>query len=427
MNLAIDIKRESAFLLKQRSIIGALVALFLLSVFAVWSGLSEVQEQKQTIERLLQKDTADRQSVLQQQSDYGSAAYYLFHITYASPEPLAFAAIGQRDVFPWKHRIRMLALEGQIYETDSDNPELSLSGRFDFAFVVSILVPLFLIVLLHDLRSSERESGRYDLLTTTARSQRALWYTRVFVLSCTVTSVVLVPFLTAASLAQASLTSTLLFALTVVFNSVIWTTLIVWIVSLTSTANWSSARHAAAQLGIWILLTVIIPASGSTAVNLLVSSPTGGDILLTQREAVNDAWDLPPSATWDAFTETHPEWRGKTDMDSLFEWKWYYAFQQVGDQVAADLSLAYKQATLKKDHLANRIALASPPLLTQRFMTHIAQTDTQAMLAYEESVRRYHASLREFYYPLMFNDVEFNVNSFENLPIYQPNAKKESQ
>jgi len=33
----------------------------------------------------------------------------------------------------------MLALEGQIYESDSGNPELSLIGKLDFAFVAAFL------------------------------------------------------------------------------------------------------------------------------------------------------------------------------------------------------------------------------------------------------------------------------------------------
>ena len=66
------------------------------------------------------------------------------------PSALAFAARGVRDDLPWKHRIRMLALEGQIYETDAGNPELSRIGKLDFAFVAAFLLPLLLILLLHD-------------------------------------------------------------------------------------------------------------------------------------------------------------------------------------------------------------------------------------------------------------------------------------
>ena len=109
------------------------------------AGVSEVHSQRSTIDRLTEADAADRRAVISTQKDWGGAAYYIFHLTYDTPSKLAFAALGQRDVSPWRHRIRMLALEGQIYEADADNPTFALVGRFDFAFVASMLLPLFVI------------------------------------------------------------------------------------------------------------------------------------------------------------------------------------------------------------------------------------------------------------------------------------------
>ena len=112
-----DLSRETGFLIKQPYTLIFLAIVLALSVFSVWTGIAETEEQHKTIERLLEKDALDRTSILDKKSDYGSAAYYSFHLTYLAPSPLAFAAMGQRDIYPWKHRIRMLALEGQIYET----------------------------------------------------------------------------------------------------------------------------------------------------------------------------------------------------------------------------------------------------------------------------------------------------------------------
>ena len=57
-----------------------------------------------------------------------------------------------------------------------------------------------------------------------------------------------------------------------------------------------------------------------------------------QREAVNDAWDLPKSSTMEQFYESQPEWSDSSPLGDDFHWKWYYAFQQVGDETAADLA-----------------------------------------------------------------------------------------
>jgi ABC-2 type transport system permease protein len=48
-------------------------------------------------------------------------------------------------------------------------------------------------------------------------------------------------------------------------------------------------------------------AAGRAAIDRAVPLPSGADIIMTQREAVNDAWDLPKAATMDAFVEHHPQ------------------------------------------------------------------------------------------------------------------------
>ena len=137
--------REWRFMLRERAMRLWLWVALAASVIAVLAGSIEVTAQRTTIERLLTADRADRAAQLAQQSDWGSAAYYASHLTYDPPSALAFAALGERDTMPWKHRIRMLALEGQIHEADVANPELALVGRFDLAFVAAFLLPLLVI------------------------------------------------------------------------------------------------------------------------------------------------------------------------------------------------------------------------------------------------------------------------------------------
>ena len=424
MALLSNLKREAKFLAKQRYILGLLTTVFLLSVFAVSSGISESQSQLQTIERLKHKDQLDRENVLAKQTSYGSAGYYTFHLTYAAPSSLAFAAMGQRDVIPWKHRIRMLALEGQIYETDADNPELSFLGRFDFAFIISVLLPLFVILLLHDIKANERESGRYDLLITTAKNSNELWRARAIVMCLGLAGALLIPFTLGAIVSQADLISTCLMALVVVAHITFWMLLILWLTNRKFTAKQSATQIASILLSVWLAFTVLLPVGSDLVIDAMVESPNGGEIVLTQREAVNDAWDLPFSATWEEFLKTHPQWANYTEMNSLFEWKWYYAFQQVGDQKAHALSSAYRDAILEKDKLASYFSWVSPPMLTQRLMSSIAATDTQASVQYEQRIRHYHQALRQFYYPLMFKGSAFSLETMSEVPEYSDNIKQ---
>jgi len=171
-------RHEFIFLLKDKAALLWISIAFFSALFAVMLGLNEVDQQRKAITELQQLDRVEQAVALEAQSDWGSAAYYTFHLTYNPPSDFAFAALGDRDVSPWKHRIRMLAIEGQIYETDADNPDFALIGRFDYSFVAALLAPLFIILLLYDLRSGERSAGRFNLIETSAGQGRRVWISR---------------------------------------------------------------------------------------------------------------------------------------------------------------------------------------------------------------------------------------------------------
>lgn len=423
-----DIKREAGFVFGHGQFKLTILVVFLLSAMSLWAGFAEMQEQQSTIERLLEKDQVERNSVLAQHANYGMVAYYSFHLTYAPPSPLAFSAVGERDVFPWKHRVRMLALEGQIYESDTDNPELAFLGRFDFAFVTSVLLPLFIILLLYDLKAKEREARRFDLLNVTARNAHAIWTSRVLVTLVPLALAVLIPFVAFAVASDAGLSAITKVCGIVTGNIVIWSIIVLAIGAAKRFAQLSATHLASIMLGVWLMTTVVVPVTGHTMINALIETPEGGDIVLVQREAVNGAWDKPVEQTWSAFLNTHPQWANYTEFDpkrdSSFNWKWYYAFQQVGDEMASELSKSYQAATLKKDEIAGYVAWLSPSLLTQRLLSSAADTDVEAMVRYENSVRQFHATLRDFYYYHIFKAQAFSLESFKQRPQFTPKTQK---
>jgi len=155
-----------------------------------------------------------------------------------------------------------------------------------------------------------------------------------------------------------------------------------------------------------------------TAVDAAITVPDGGEIILTQREAVNDAWDLPASATMDPFLERHPDWADYTEMESTFEWKWYYAFQQVGDQTAEPLSIAYREGRERRDRLSAALSWLSPPAKVERIFQSMAESDTKAAAEYEDRVRAFHAELRAYYYPGLFRDEPFTDAAIQTRPAF---------
>jgi ABC-2 type transport system permease protein len=412
------LRREAIFLVRDRSALAWVLVVLGLSILAVSTGCYEVDRQQSTIARLIEADRAERTTVLETRKNW-LAVYYSFHLTYDPPSEFAFAALGRRDDTAWKHRVRMLALEGQIHERDAGHPVLALVGRFDFAFFAAFVLPLVLIVLLHDQRAGERVAGRHDLLVATAAGGSVqLWHLRTGLRASGVFIAAALPLAAGAGLSGTA-APTLLAACVLLFAYVLF-----WSLVCASVAAWQQTSEVilATLVALWILLGVAVPAAGRIAVDRMVPMPSGADIVMTQREAVNAGWDLPKETTMAAFAARHPQWTPYTAIERPFEWKWYFAFQQVGDQTARALSDAYTAGRMERDQLAGWLALIAPPVLLERALQVLARTDVRASLVYEARIRDFHASLREFYYPKLFRDDRLEPAAHEGLPEFSPRA-----
>jgi len=392
--------RELKFMFRDKAVWVWLSLAFVFSVAAVSLGLNEVSQQRAEIAELQQLDQIERKATLSDQ----------------------FAAMGQRDVSPWKHRIRMLALEGQIYETDANNPDFALIGRFDFAFIASLIAPLLVILLLFDLRSGEQVAGRLRLIEASAGNAKKLWRTRAGLRIGALAIALCLPVVLVGVISGAGILTLLFCILAVCLYLAFWTVLTLWLTPTTRTG----AYNLTIMLGVWLLLCAVLPATLTQAISRSVPLPDGGEIVLTQREAVNDAWDIPKEETYAAFLERHPDWADYTGWDTAdgFEWKWYYAFQQVGDQSAEPLSEAYREGQARRDELAKWLSLMSPATLLQRTMERLAGTDMRTAITYEQSVRDFHANLRAWHYPKMFKSDDFNSDwAIGAVPTFDPSME----
>jgi len=407
-------RREITFMLSERTVMVLAMIVFCFSSLTLWFGHSAVKNQHASIDRLYVADQEDRLAIVPKLKNWGYSAYYNFHLTYDRPSDFAFVAMGQRDLLPWKHRLRMLALEGQIYERDVANPIFILMGRLDFAFLATFVLPLVLIILLHDIRSSERIAGRYNLLVATAGQGFSLWFVRVSLRSFIIFISLIIPLLIASFFIGVAFKTVLLASVYVFIYTFFWMLLCYWF----SSWRLSGSVILVCLIAIWLLLAIIIPAGGRYAIEKTITIPSDADILLHQRETVNDAWDLPKESTMNAFVSRHPELSDHAIVEETFEWKWYYAFQQVGDQETESLSHAYRTGRIKRDYFADLVALLVPPALLERALQKLAETDMLAALAYEDRVRDFHAELRSFYYPKLFPDQPFDKTALDDLPVF---------
>lgn len=356
---------ELRLLLRSGRNLLALILLFLLSGAAVWAGIAEIKHQRATIERVEAEQIRDLAAVEEAnagpEGDAGYNAYYAFMLTQDPPPRLAFAAIGQRDLQPYVLRVRALGLQAQLYDSETYNPELALPGVFDWAFVLGLPLIAGGIVM------AAPASGIAVMLSAAAL-YCAFWFGL-------------------AMLIGASLRT--------------------------------SATAAAAMIGCWIVLTLILPTLANAAIARSVPVAKGIDPTLAQREIVHRGWDVPKAQTFERFFVNHPEWRGKEEFEGRFHWKWYYAMHQVGDEaVAADVK-DYRASLAEREDFTRMLGLVLPGVGTMTVLHRIADTDIAGQLAYQDSIAAYHERLRRFYYPYLFDERSFTRADFAQIPRYE--------
>ena len=408
---------ELRLLLRQRLSVMALTLLAILTVASLALGMAEVQRQRDAIAAIPAAQAEDIGAVadyVDRTKDAGSAAYYSFHPTWDAPSTLAFAALGMRDVSPYILRVRALGLEAQIYDGDTFNPELALPGRFDFAFVLVFLAPLFVIALLHDLVSGEREAGRQRTLEALPRGGRALWRRRSALRLSLLWAALALPFVAAAAMEQVAVGAILAVLVLALAYLLFWAGL----AALVSRLRWSSVTNAAVLASAWLLLVLIVPTLANVAINAALPIDQGAEIALAQREEVNRAWDIPRDDTMRRFYARHPEWSGSAPLGPEFHYKWYLAFHQNGDESVAGRVRAYRAGLESRDAAARMLGWILPSVGVQALMMRLAQTDLSAQLRYQDRIRSFHRRLRTFYYGYLFTDRPFGKADFDRAPCF---------
>jgi len=405
---------EWRLLLRQRLPVFALALLAALTVAALAVGLAEVTRQRAAIAAIPAAQAEDIAAVaafVDQKQDPGSAAYYSFHPTWDAPAPLAFAALGMRDVSPHILRVRALGLEAQVWDGDTFNPELALPGRFDFAFVLVFLAPLFAIALFHDLRSGEREAGRERMLDALPVA-RTLWRRRTGLRFVLLWAALGLPFAVAAAIAGVAPATALAVLLLIAAYCLFW----VGLAALVGRLRWSSVANAATLAAAWLVLVLIVPTMANVAINAALPVTQGAEIAMAQREAVNRAWDVPREDTMRRFYAHHPEWADSAPLGPAFHYKWYLAFHQNGDDSVAPRVRAYRAGLEARDRAGRALGWVLPSVGVQGLLTRLAQTDLAAQLAYQDRIRAFHRRLRTFYYGYLFRDRPFAKADFARAP-----------
>ena len=182
--------------------------------------------------------------------------------------------------------------------------------------------------------------------------------------------------------------------------------------------GWRSVANATALMGAWVLLTLVLPALANVALTRALPVHQGVDLMLAQRQAVHGAWEVPREETMRKFLASHPQFKDSAALPAGFHWKWYFAFHQLGDDSVAQQVAEYRAGLLARQEWTHRLGWLLPGVGAQSVLHRAADTDLQAQLAYQDRTAAFHAEVRHFLYPYLFNERRFGTEDFAKLPLF---------
>ena len=378
----------------------SLLLILLLGLIGVFIGKRHIIQQEKAINEVTvyQKDHFERY-VHAHNDDLGLLLYYIKFAFINPSSPLSGISIGQSDVNPSIERITIKTLEAQKHDTDLINPMNLQSGNLDLSFVLIYLFPLLIIVLVFNVLSEETDTGTWSLISIQTKSNLRFIINKLWVRFLFVTSILVLLFLSVVLILNTSFTFELLFmfllsALYIAF----WFTLSFFFISFKK----SSRFNALILLTTWLVLLILLPSGINAYVTSTYPIPAALNAAIVQRDGYHTKWDKEKLPTIQKFYAHYPQFEKYGYPTDGFNWLWYYAMQQMGDDDSQQERRALNIKIHKRVEVSQSIASWIPNMHMQLTFNKLAGNSLEQHIEFLEATERFHEKLRLFFYPKIF-------------------------
>ena len=405
---------EFKLFFRNRSTWIGIIVLILTGLVGLYFGKTFIANQQAVINKamvLQQKNTAA--NVKHFGKDIGLVFFHNKFSIANRPEKWAAFANGQRDVNPYLISVTMLALEGQLYDTDISNPVSMLLGNMDLSFVFIFLFPLVIIAFTYNLISEQKESGIWSLLKSQTNQLLKVIWQKFIVRVIAIFAVALLLLIIAVIYLGLPLDLTFLaVSAMIVVYLFFWFAVAFFCISLGK----SSSYNASALVAIWVLICIAIPATLNLFLTQKFGVPEALQNVINQREGYHEKWDMPKEVTMKPFFSHYPQLKEYPfPADKSFSWFWYYGMQQMGDDQALSSRLAVEKKLASRQKFTNLAALFIPSIQVQLGVNELAGSDLASHLNFQQAVRNYHEQIRLHFYPDIFLEQEIASTNIDRI------------
>ncbi len=331
------------------------------------------------------------------------------------PAPLPLLATGQSDLSPGHETVVLWKLAAPAdTRSELENPSHLMAGRFDLAFVLVWLYPLFLLALVYDLTAGDREAGTLRLALAQGITPWRWMAHRALARALPILTLAGLATLAAGVLTSSGAVATrLALALAVVLAyGLFWLML-----AMAVNAVARSAAGAATALGAaWVLLVLVAPTLLNLTVETLYPTPSRPELVAAGRKAAAEA-EKRGGELLNSFYRDHPE-LAPPGQQADFAAQHLTVQSEVGRAVEP-ARLRFDTQLARQQTAVSRWRFLSPAIAAHEALTDLAGTGYWRHRAFREQVGGLQQAVSDFFTPRIHKREPITIDDLDNLPRFQ--------
>lgn len=305
----------------------------------------------------------------------------------------------------------------QIYrlfrDYQTDNPWTLAIGRFDWAFLLAVVVPLLIIALGYDVLARDRDLGIDRQLALGGGGQGRLLVTRILAratpLAVAIIVLMTVAFLVTKPNGAGGLRLLAVLALAA-GGMLFW-----WgLIALVNLRQWSAVRSASILLGVWAALAFVIPSLVDAAAQA-IAPPPSRIALTAEARTAEIAAQTKVNLLVDRYLALHPELPANPGAAARVSDGRFAVSLDIDRAVAPALD-RFNAALARQQRVVGVLQFLSPVGAEQALMTEIAGTSYTTRALFQTAANRHYAEWRSAVATLQFSGRKLTPTDVQQLP-----------